>query len=154
MQQRAAAHRDRMARFMARVGLLVLQRAVDRIGDVLDERAAERDSKQLLSAADAQDRHVARERILGERKFGGGAAFLQRYGRMPVGIAVQRWVDIEGTAGDHQSVDAVKISVGECGVVRQCDRQAAGSHDRLGIVLPDRIPGILRVAAGLLRNRA
>ena len=43
----------------ARVGLLVRQGARRRVGDVLDQRAAERHRQQLLAAADAEHRQVA-----------------------------------------------------------------------------------------------
>ena len=55
---------DRMAGLGARVGLLVGEAARHGVGDVLDQVAAERDVEQLLAAADAEDRQVARERAL------------------------------------------------------------------------------------------
>ena len=140
----------RMAGFVARIGLLVLQRVGDGVGDVLDQRAAQRHRQKLLAAADAEHRHVARQRAVGQREFGGGAAFLQRHRGVPVGVAVQRGIDVERAAGDDQRVDAVEIVRRERCIVRQRDRQAAGRDDGIGIVLPDRIPGIFRVAAGLL----
>ena len=59
-----ARDRDGVAGLVARVGLLVLQRVGDRVGDVLDQRAAQRHRQQLLAAADAQHRQVARQRAL------------------------------------------------------------------------------------------
>ncbi len=117
---------------------------------MLDQRAAERDREQLLAAADAEHRQVAGERAAGQRELGRGAALLQRHRRMPPGIAVERRIDVEGAARHHQRVEPVEPLPGQRRVVRQRDRQAAGGDDRLGVVLPQRIPGIFRVAAGLL----
>ena len=120
------------------------------VGDVLDQRAAERHRQKLLAAADAEHRHVARQRPVGERQFGGGAALLQGHRRVPVAVAVQRGIDVECAAGDDQRVDAVQVLRRQRCIVRQRDRQAAGCDDCVGIVLAHRIPGVFRVAARLL----
>ena len=140
----------RMAGLVARVGLLVRQGVGHGVGDVLDQRAAERHRQQLLAAADAQHRHVARQRAAQQRQFGRGAAFLQRDGVVPGGVAVQRRIDVEGAAGDHQGVDAVEQVGGQGGQVRQRHRQAAGAGDGVGVVGAQGVPGVFRVAAGLL----
>ena len=150
MQQRAAAHRDWVAGFVARVGLLVFQRVGVGVGNVLDQRAAECHREKLLAAADAEDRHVAGQRAVGECQFGGGAVLFQRHRGVAVGVAVQHGIDVERAAGDDECVDAVEIGRGERCIVRQCDRQATGCDDRIGVVLPDGIPGVFRVAARLL----
>ncbi len=53
VQQGVGCDRHGMARLVARVGLLVGERACHLIGDVLDELSAEDDMQQLLAAADA-----------------------------------------------------------------------------------------------------
>ena len=60
VQQRAGRDLHRMAGLVARVGLLVRQRVGHRIGNVLDQLAAQHDMQQLLAAADAEHRLVLR----------------------------------------------------------------------------------------------
>ncbi len=87
--------------------------------------------------------------MLGERELGGSAAFLQCHGRVPVDIAIERGIDVEGAPGDHQRIDAIEVVGCELLMMRQRDRQTAGGDDGIGVVLADGIPGIFGVAAGL-----
>ena len=61
--------------------------------------------------------------------------------------AEQRGVDIEPAAGDDQPVDPVEINRGGIGLVRQQHRQAAGMAHCVAVILADRIPRKLRLAA-------
>src|SRR5436190_2001809 len=82
----ATPDRDGMAGLVPRIGLLVLQRVGDRVGNVLDQRAAERNRQELLTAADAEYRHPPFQRPGGESHFSGRAAFLQGHCRMAVAV--------------------------------------------------------------------
>ena len=66
-------------------------------------------ASSCCAAADAEHRHVARQRAAHQRELGGGAALLQRDGRVAVAVAVQAGIDVEGAAGDDQRVDAVEV---------------------------------------------
>ena len=69
---------------------------------------------------------------------------------MAIAAAIEGGVDVESAAGDHEPVDQGQVMVGEVGLVRQGDRQAAGSGHHIAIILPQRVPGQLGVAAGRL----
>src|SRR5882724_10633500 len=149
VEEGALHHFHAVAGFGARIRLLVGERAIDLVGNVLDERAAEDDVQQLLAAADAEHRLVALERALGDRQLEGGALFLGLHCRMAGAGAEDRGVDVEGAAGDDEAVELVEIAVRLLRLVREQYRQATGAHHRLGVVLPQRVPGQLRIAAGL-----
>src|SRR5262249_14357014 len=72
-------------------------------------------------------------------------------GRMPALGAEQGGVDIEGAAGDDQPVDEAEVCGNLLRLVRQQDRDAAGANDGGAVILAERIPGQLRIAAGRLR---
>ena len=93
----------------------------DRVGDVLDQLAAQHDVQQLLAAADAQHRLVAVERALGDGELEGGAAVLGDDRRVPRAAAVVGRIDVEGAAGHDQRVDALEI-VGRRGRARAAGR--------------------------------
>jgi hypothetical protein len=66
---------------------------------------------------------------------------------MPVRRSEQRWINVEGAAGYDQTIDAIEIVLRLLGFMREQDRQSAGTPDRGDIVLPERVPGQLRIAA-------
>ena len=107
------------------------------VGDVLDQRAAERHRQQLLAAADAQHRHVPRQRAAHQRQFGRGAALLQRHRRVTSAVAVQRRIDVERAAGDDQRVEPCRDSPPRapawCG---SATGRPPAAGDGVGIVLP------------------
>jgi hypothetical protein len=65
-------------------------------------------------------------------------------------VAPERGVHVEGAAGDEQAVDPREVLGGQVGLVRQRDGQAAGGDHSLEVVLPQRVPGEPRPAAGRL----
>ena len=79
-----------------------------------------------------------------------GAAGFQRHRLMPLGIAIQRRVDVERAAGHDQPVQPVQIIRRQPRIMRQRHGQAAGRRQRRGVVLPQRVPGVFRPAAGRL----
>src|SRR3546814_2651278 len=79
-----------MAGLVARVRLLVGQGALDLVGDVLDQRAAQHHVQQLLAAADAEQRQVALQGAAGDGRFEGGAAVLGAHRLVPAIGAEQR----------------------------------------------------------------
>ncbi len=119
VQQGAGDDLHGVSGLMARVGLLVRQRVGHGVRDVLDQRAAQRHRQELLAAADAEHRQVARQCAAQQRQFGLGAGFLQRDGVVAGAVAVQRRIDIEGAAGDDQRVDAVEQIGGQGWQMRQ-----------------------------------
>ena len=125
VQLRALRHFHHMAGLVARIGLLVGQRRLDRVGNVLDQLAAQHDVQQLLAAADAQHRLVLRQRAPGDAELEGGAAVLGDHGRVPRAAVIVGGIDVEGAAGHHQRVDALEIVGDPVGLVRQRHRQAA-----------------------------
>ena len=147
MQQRAGDHPDGMSRLVSRVRLAVRHAARDLVGDVLDQGSAERDIQQLLAAADAEHRHPSGKRAPRGGELEGGPAVLGGDARVPGRRAEQRRIDVEAAAGDDEPVDPVEISGSGIGVVRQQDRQPAGPADRIAVVLADRVPRKLRIAA-------
>lgn len=127
----------------------MLERARHFVGNVLDERAAQRDVEQLLAAANAQHRLVGGERALGDGELEGGALVLGGDALVPRRRTEERGIDVEGAARHHQSGDEAEISGGRFRLVRQKDRQAARRDDGAAIVLAQRIPGMgLGIAAG------
>ena len=60
VQQGIGGDRDGMTGFVTRVGLFVGEGIRDGVRDVLHQRAAQYDVQQLLAAANAEDRFVAR----------------------------------------------------------------------------------------------
>ena len=117
---------------------------------MLDQRAAEDDVQQLLAAADAEHRHVAGERPLGDLDLEGGAPGLQLHRGVARLGAEEGGIDVEGPAGHHQPVDAVEIGCRLRRLMGQQDGQAPRPRDGLAIVLAQRIPGQLGIAARLL----
>src|SRR5690242_65517 len=146
MEQGALGDADAMARLRARIGLLMGERVADLVRDVLDQGAAENDVQQLLTAADAEHRHVAGERALGDLDLEGGALRLQLHRGMARRRTEQGGIDIEGPARHHQPVDAVEIGAGLLRLMGQQDGQASGPDHRLAIILAQRIPGQLGIA--------
>ena len=142
--------RHGVARFGARVGLLVSERVRHRIRNVLDERAAQRHIHQLLAAANAERGHRPPVRGAGDGKLEGGAAVLGGDGLVPCRGAEEGGVHVEGAAGDDEAVHRLQIALRKLRLVRQCDRNPAGRRDRGAVVLADRIPGLARIAAGRL----
>ena len=65
-------------------------------------------------------------------------------------VAVERGIEVERAAGHDEAVEQVEIGLGELDLVRQGERQAARARDRAAVVLADRVPGQLAVAAGRL----
>ena len=118
----------------ARVLLFVFERARHLIGDVLHQAPAQDDVQKLLAAADAQHRHVARERSAERRGLEGGAALLG----LDAGVAARRpeqgGIDVEVAAGDQQSLDQAQRPVHRAHLVRQEERHAARGHHRIGVV--------------------
>ena len=146
-QPRARCERDRMARLVARVGLLVGQGPRHLVGDVLDQGAAEHHVEQLLAAADAEHRHVARQRGAGGGQLEFRAPVLGRNrGVARIGAEVDR-VDVKGAAGNDQAVEPLEERAGVLRLVRQQHRQATAAHHRLAVVLANRVPGPAGIAA-------
>ncbi len=77
VQQGAGLDADRMARLIARIGLLMFERPRHLVGNVLDQPPAEDDMEQLLAAADPEHRQIAGQRGPGQRQLEGGAALLR-----------------------------------------------------------------------------
>ena len=150
LQQAVRGKGDIVAGFVARVGLLMGEGGFDLLGDVLDQAAAQHHVQELLAAADAEHRQVALQTRRGDGGLELGAAVLGADGFMAVVGAEQGRVDVEGPAGDQQGVDAREIGLGLLRLVGQQNRQAAGLDHRGGVVLPHRIPGVFRPAAGKL----
>ena len=150
VQEGAGGDGDGVAGLIAGVWLFVFEGVLDAVGDVLEEGAAEGDGEELLTAADAEDGHVAGEGAADEGQFGGGSGFLQGDGGVAVVVAVEVRVDVEGAAGDDEGVDAVEEGGGEARVMREGDGQAAGCGEGRGIVGAEGVPGVFRVSAGLL----
>ena len=115
---------------MARVRLLVGEGVFYLVGDVLDQGAAEQHVQQLLAAADAEDRQVARQRTARNGGLEGGPAVLGAHRLVAGRGAEQSRVEIEGAAGDQQGVDALEIGLGLLRLMRQQNRQAAGLEHR------------------------
>ena len=128
------------------------ERVRDLVRNVLDQRAAEYDVQQLLAAADAEHRHVPVERLACNRPFEGGARVLGRDRRVPLGRAEQRRVDIEGAAGDDQAMDEHQVVLRPVRLMRQQHRQSARVADGAAVVLAEREPGELRIAARAPRD--
>ena len=89
------------------------------------------------------------QRALGDAELEGGAAVLGDHGRVLRAAAVVGRVDVERAAGHDQRVDPLEIVGDPVGLVRQRHRQATRRVDRVEVVLAQRIPGKLRVPAGL-----
>ena len=148
VKQRVRPDRDLVSRFVARVGLLVGERALDFVRDVLDQRAAQRYRQQLLAAANAQHRQVPGERALSHRHLEGGAPVLGGDARMFFGCPEKRRVDVEISARDHEPVEPVEVMVREVGFMRQQHRKATRAGDDAGIILAQRIPRKFRISPG------
>ena len=141
-QQRVRLDAHRMAGFVAGIGLLVRQRALDAVRDVLDQRAAQCHRQQLLSAADAEDRHVALQGAAQQHHLGAGAALLEHHRLVLLVDAVEPGIDVEGAPGDDQRIDRVEHVFGDLGMMRQRHRQPAGLDQAAHVVLAQRVPGI------------
>jgi hypothetical protein len=98
----------------------------------------------------AQYGHVAAKRTLGQREFRFGAVFLEGHGGVAGTVAIQRRINVECAARHDQAVDEVEIISRQRRVVRHRDRQPARRGYRVQVVSAQCIPGVLRVAAGLL----
>ena len=105
---------------------------------------------ELLTAADSEDRHVLGERALYRGKLEGGAPVLGLDCRVPCRLPEERRVDVKAAARDDQAVDPVEIVRSRVGIVRQQNRQPAGAAHRVAIILTDRVPRKIRIAAGRL----
>ena len=108
-EQRARRDRDLVPRLVARVRLLVLERRGDRVGDVLDQVPPSATARSCSPPQMPSTGMSRAERAPRQRQLGFGAAFLERDGRVPVGVAVEGGIDVEGAAGDDQRVDAVQL---------------------------------------------
>ena len=150
VKESAGNHPDGMPGLVARVGLAMRQAIRDFVRDMLDQGAAKRDIQELLAAADPEHRHVSGERAVCGGELEGSAAVLGLDCRVPRRLPEQRRVDIEAAAGDDQAIDPPEIGRGGVGIVRQQDRQPAGTAHRIAIILADRIPRKIRIAAGRL----
>ena len=94
------------------------------VGDVLIERAAERDVQQLVAAADGENRHVAVEGRIDQREL---EAVEHRIGAVDHGcglLAVQARVDV-GAAGQQQTIERREQLDGSVVVVRLAIERAA-----------------------------
>ncbi len=107
----------------------------EQVGQVLEQRAAERDIEYLHSAADAEHRQIALDRAADQRDLGLVSLRNDALGRR-VGLgAVHSRIDIVA-AGEDQPVDPVKDLGGvfyDLRVGRDHDRQSAGALDRVDV---------------------
>ncbi len=147
VQQGFGRDRDGMAGLGARVGLLVGERARDRVGDVLNERAAERDVQELLAPADAEHGHLLSDRAVGQGELEGGPIVLGRDRLVARLGAEMGGVDVEVAARDDEPVDQREIGLDLLRLVGQQHRRAAGRRHDLAVILAQRVPGKRRIAA-------
>jgi hypothetical protein len=107
----------------------------DVVGQVLDQRAAERDVQQLHAAADPEHRQVAFQRAQRQRDLR-AVAVGPGVGGLGMALdAVGARVDVRA-AGEHQAVEAVEHVVGvlfDPGVGRQHQRDGAGALQRVHV---------------------
>ena len=148
VKEGAGDHPDGMPRLVARVRLAMRQAIRNLVRDMLDQSATERDIQELLAAADPEHWHVLGERALCGSELEGSATVLGLDYRVPHRLPEQRRVDVEAAAGDDQTVDPFEIGRRGVGIVRQQDRQPAGTAHRVAIIFADRIPRKTRIAAG------
>ena len=66
VKPRSLGDGDAMTRLVSGIWLLVRQSILHAVRDMLDQGSAERDVQQLLSTADAEKRHVARDGASGD----------------------------------------------------------------------------------------
>ena len=144
MQQRAAADCDSVA---ARGAVWLLVSSAPSISGCAGSACARATAKLL--APQVRARHVAPAPLVRANSAAVRPSFSVTVSRAGPRAAVRVRIDIERAPGDAPASDAVEISSASdasCG-------GAIGAHrrrDGVGVVLPDRIPGIFRVAARLL----
>jgi hypothetical protein len=103
-RERSRAQKDIVVRVVEATEVAAVLLVADVLGEVLMQRAAERDVQQLHAAADTEHRHVAgdggaRERDLGAITLGYGLA-----GRCVARLPVLVGADVS-PAGEYQRVD-------------------------------------------------
>ena len=106
------------------------------IGDVLIERAAERDVQQLVAATDREHRHASVHRGIDERELEAVGDVIDPVDRRMRILAVAARIDV-GTAGQHEPGER-REDVGSVAVVvqsgrRKDDRLRAGPLERIGV---------------------
>lgn len=135
---------DHMAGLGSRVGLLMGERIRDLIGNMLNERAAESDIQELLTAANAENWQVSVEKTIEHREFEGRSPILGDDRIMSRGRSIERWVDIERAACNDQPVKEGDIILGELNFMGERDGQAASISNGGAIIVPNSIPREVR----------
>ena len=149
MEPRPDRNAHLMPGFVAGVRLLMGQRVLHFIGEVLNQRAAQGHGQQLLPAANAEHRAVLLQKAFGQSQFKVRTVGLQHH-RVVFGLfPKQRWVHIKSTTRDDQAVNQISILIHQADIRRQYERQAPGCRNRRAIVHAQRIPGKLGIAAGV-----
>jgi hypothetical protein len=143
------AHHNPMARLVPRIWLLMGEGAWDFIRNVLNEGSSEDDMKQLLTAANTQNRQIRRKGGFGHGELERRARLLDFDAGVAEGRAKQHRIDIEVPSGDDQSINHAKVLCDLILPVGQQHGQSASPRNRSAVILAERHPGKAGIASWL-----
>src|SRR5690348_11846719 len=137
--------------FRSRAGRVVIERAGALAGNVLHERAAERDIEQLEASANRERWTCDRACGLDQGDLGGVPLGVRSLDRCVTGLVVEGWIEVFAS-GEHESVARVddRGGVGDLRQRRDDERYCAGALQGFHVrdIQPDASSMIIAVGGG------